>query len=288
MSLPRVYAAINAITAAFAHHGVAKERINLDEGYAYRGVDEVTDRLAPLLAAHKLCILPRVLTRTQGERVDPTGESLVHVVLQVAIDLVSVEDGSSHTIEAVGEALDHSDKASAKAMTSAYKHAVLHAFCIPVSGRDDADRSSPGRNSTAALPAPVEGWLQWAEDIAAVVAACATPEAIERLLASNRAQLSALAREQPDAYTRVGRAIAGQRKVLAQPVAAAAAVTSTKAGKSRVAPTSPSTAKARAAAPAGASPAADRGETKLARLAKPARAKRAAALHTEQGVLAHG
>ena len=175
MSLPRVYAAINAITAAFAHHGVAKERINLDDGYAYRGVDEVTERLAPLLAAHKLCILPRVLTRTQRERIDPVGESLVHVVLQVAFDLVSVEDGSMHTIEAVGEALDHSDKASAKAMTSAYKHAVLHAFCIPVNGRDDTDRSSPGRHSTAALPAPVQGWLQWAEDIAAVVTACATP-----------------------------------------------------------------------------------------------------------------
>ena len=288
MSLPRVYAAINAITAAFAHHGVAKDRINLDDGYAYRGVDEVTERLAPLLAAHKLCILPRVLTRTQGERIDPAGESLVHVVLQVAFDLVSVEDGSMHTIEAVGEALDHSDKASAKAMTSAYKHAVLHAFCVPVSGRDDADRSSSGRHSAAALPAPVEGWLQWAEDIAAVVTACATPEAIERLLASNRAQLSALAREQPDAYTRVGRAIAGQRKVLAQPVTAATAATSTRAGKPRGAPTSPSTAKARVAAPDSASPAADRGETKLARLAKPTRGRRAAAAEAKQGVLAHG
>ena len=176
MSLPRVYSTINAITAAFANHGLPKERINLDDGYAYRGVDEVTERLAPLLAEHKLCILPRVLERIQRERVDPTGESLIYVSLRVAFDLVSVEDGSSHTIGVVGEALDHSDKASAKAMTSAYKHAVLHAFCIPVSGREDADRSSPGRGSTAALPAPVEGWAQWAQDIASVIDNCATPE----------------------------------------------------------------------------------------------------------------
>ena len=286
MSLPRVYSAISAITSAFASHGLPKDRINLDDGYSYRAIDEVVYRLAPLLGEHKLCILPRVLERTQGERIDPAGESLIHVTLRVAFDLVSVEDGSSHTIEAVGEALDHSDKASAKALTSAYKHAVLHAFCIPVSGRDDPDWSSPGRGSTAALPAPVEGWLQWAEDIASVVAACATPEAIERLLASNRAQLSVLAREQPDAYTRVGRAIAGRRKALAQPVAAA--VTSTKAGKPHDAPTSPSTAKARAAAPATASAAADSGGTKVARLAKPTRAKRAATLAPEPGVLAHG
>lgn len=222
MSLPRVYGAINAITAALANNGVAKERINLDDGYAYRGVDEVTERLAPLLVAHKLCILPRVLERTQGERFDTAGESLIHVSLRVAFDLVSVEDGSLHTIEAVGEALDHSDKASAKAMTSAYKHAVIHAFCIPVSGRDDPDRGSPGRNSTAALSAPVEGWAQWAEDIASVIDSCATPEAIERLLASNRGLLSGLAREQPDEYARIGRAIAIRRKVLAQPVSAAA------------------------------------------------------------------
>ena len=287
MSLPRVYAAINAITSAFAARGVAKERINLDDGYAYRGIDEVIERLAPLLGEHKLCILPRVLDRTQGERIDPDGEPLIHVTLRVAFDLVSVEDGSVHTIEVVGEALDHSDKASAKAMTSAYKHAVLHAFCIPVSGREDGDRCSPGHHSAAALPAPVEGWTQWAEDIAAVIASCATPEAIERLLASNRAQLSALAREQPEAYTRVGRAIAAQRKALAQPVAAAA-VTSTKAGKPRAAPTSPSTAKARAADAATAGAHADRAATEVARLAKPTRAKRAAMLVPEHGVLAHG
>ena len=227
MSLHRVYSAISAITSAFASRGLPKERINLDDGYAYRAIDEVVERLAPLLGEHKLCILPRVLERTQGERIDPTGESLIHVTLRVAFDLVSVEDGSSHTIEAVGEALDHSDKASAKAMTSAYKHAVLHAFCIPVSGREDADRCSPGRNSSAALPAPVEGWAQWAEDIAAVVTSCATPEAIERLLASNRGLLSGLAREQPHEYARIGRAIAVRRKVLAQPVGAAASEATT-------------------------------------------------------------
>ena len=289
MSLPRVYAAINAITAAFASHGVAKERINLDDGYAYRGVDEVTERLASLLAAHKLCILPRVLERTQRERIDPAGESLVHVVLQVAFDLVSVEDGSMHTIEAVGEALDHSDKASAKAMTSAYKHAVLHAFCIPVSGREDADRSSPGRHSTAALPAPVEGWLQWAEDIAAVVTACATPEAIERLLAGKRAQLSALAREQHDAYARVGRAIAARRKVLAQPVAGerASAASSPRTGPTTSRRPPVVAAKQVATAPAR-SPTKSAAASKPARSNRPAPARASAAVKVPVGVLEHG
>ena len=46
MSLPRVYSAISAITAAFASHGLPKERINLDDGYAYRAIDEVAADIA--------------------------------------------------------------------------------------------------------------------------------------------------------------------------------------------------------------------------------------------------
>ena len=300
MSLPRVYSAISAITSAFASHGLPKERINLDDGYAYRAIDEVVERLAPLLGEHKLCILPRVLERTQGERLDPTGESLIHVSLRVAFDLVSVEDGSSHTIEAVGEALDPSDKASAKAMTSAYKHAVLHAFCIPTSGRDDPDRSSPcrsspGRGNVAALPAPVEGWAQWAEDIASVVASCVTSEAIERLLASNRGQLSALAREQSDAYARIGLTITARRQALAQPVAAerAATVAGAKAAvngqgvpsasRRKPADAATPTAPGKARSPGMSSPG-----SKPTRATRAASARASAAIAANEGVHRHG
>ena len=44
----------------------------------------------------------------------------VNVLLRVAFDLVSVEDGSVHTVEAYGEALDEGDKGTAKAMSAAY------------------------------------------------------------------------------------------------------------------------------------------------------------------------
>ena len=46
--------------------------------------------------------------------------------------LISVEDGSSHKVEAYGEALDGGDKATAKAMSAAYKSAMVQTFCIPV------------------------------------------------------------------------------------------------------------------------------------------------------------
>ncbi|GGE03075.1 hypothetical protein GCM10011515_23350 [Tsuneonella deserti] len=64
------------------------------------------------------------------------------VSLKVAFDLVCADDGSCHTIEAYGEALDAGDKGTPKAMQSAYKYAVLQAFCVPAVQHEDADSNS--------------------------------------------------------------------------------------------------------------------------------------------------
>lgn len=222
MTGPKVYAAIAAISQAFAARGIAKQQINLVDDYAYRSIDDVTERLAPLLGQHKLCILPRVLERQQARHRDPTGEVLVHVAIRVAFDLVSARDGSSHTIEAFGEALDHGDKATAKAMSSAYKQGMLHAFCVPVSGSEDPDQRSPRLVRSKAVPAPVEGWTQWAEDLTSVIASCMSSEAIDRLLTSNRAHLAGLAREAPQSYAAVGCVIGARRDELGHPVSSPA------------------------------------------------------------------
>ena len=116
-------------------HGIAKRHRNERDDYRYRSIDDVVIRLSPLLAKHKLCVLPRVLERTSAERAGDGDLLLVSVTLRIAFDLVSSADGSSHTIEAFGEALDACDKATAKAMSSAYKYALLQAFCVPVAQR---------------------------------------------------------------------------------------------------------------------------------------------------------
>jgi hypothetical protein len=58
------------------------------------------------------------------------------VTLKVAVDLISVDDGSCHTVRAFGKALDDADKVPAKAMSAAYKSAMLQSFCIPVVDAD--------------------------------------------------------------------------------------------------------------------------------------------------------
>lgn len=214
-----VYQAINAVAADLAESGIPKNQRNEEGDYAYRGIDDVLNALAPLLAKHKLCILPRVLER-EVVRVSPRGADQV-VVLRVALDLVSAMDGSAHVVESFGEAFDESDKGTAKAMSAAYKTAILQVFCVPVP-QEDADALAPrlngnNRKSTVSLAEPPEGWDSWSAEVIDVAKSCESAEAIDLLLLKRRARLSALQRGRPELYTKVGEAIADKLSELQHP-----------------------------------------------------------------------
>ncbi len=136
-----VYAAINAIQEELSVTGITKSRRNKQQGYDFRGIDDVYNVVSPLLAKHHLCILPRVLTRECMEKQSKSGGSLFYTVLEVEFDFVCSLDGSKHTVRTVGEAMDSADKSSNKAMSAAYKYAVMQAFAIPTEGDNDADAS---------------------------------------------------------------------------------------------------------------------------------------------------
>jgi len=136
----KVYQAINAIQFALSKIGITKEGRNTQgAGYNFRGIDQVYNTLSPLLAEHKLCILPRVVKSMQTERQSSSNKTLIYSYVTMEFDLVSSEDGSKHTICTVGEAFDSGDKSMNKAMSSAYKYAAFQAFAIPTEGDNDAD-----------------------------------------------------------------------------------------------------------------------------------------------------
>lgn len=136
---PHVYTAIAEVMGELAKVGIAKNNKNTQQNYKFRGIDDVYNALAPLLARAKLLVLPRVLNRTVTERETKSGGVLFYVVLDVEFDFVSASDGSKHTVRMVGEAMDSGDKATNKAMSAAYKYACMEAFCIPTEGDNDAD-----------------------------------------------------------------------------------------------------------------------------------------------------
>jgi hypothetical protein len=214
MSAPHVYEAINAISAELAKTGIAKTHVNEADEYQYRSIDDILDHLAPLLAKHRLCVFPRALERTEMQCRDEANRPIFHVSLKVAFTLTSVDDGSCQTVKAYGEALDASDKATAKAMTGAYKSAMIQTFCIPVIGAEAPDPTSPKISSRTHVAEPIQGWEQWARDIEDIVAVCESDQAVTLVQERNRELLKALSRERSHLYRELGEYFGARRELL--------------------------------------------------------------------------
>ncbi|END4894218.1 ERF family protein [Citrobacter freundii] len=132
MEQKKVYAAISGVASALAEQGIRKEKKQGSQvNYAFRGIDDIYNALAPELVKNKLLILPRYTERTCVERTSKSGGALFYITVRGDFDFVSTEDGSIHTVTTYGEAMDSGDKATNKAMSIAYKYAAFQAFCIP-------------------------------------------------------------------------------------------------------------------------------------------------------------
>lgn len=142
-SAPHVIIAMNAVTSELAGEGISKSRANQQQGYKFRGIDEVLNALSRIIADNKLVIIPHVQSREITERQTKSGGALFSVVVNVAYTFVSAVDGSRETIGPFdGEAMDSADKATNKAMSAAYKYMAIQTFCIPTEGDNDADATT--------------------------------------------------------------------------------------------------------------------------------------------------
>lgn len=137
-----IYKCIAAVAACFANNPIGKNRKNVQQGYAFRGIDDIFNALAFHLASYGLLILPRCISREVTERINKTGTALFYVTVEMEFDFVATIDGSKHTVRMYGEAMDSGDKATNKAMSAAYKYAVIQTFCIPTEGDNDSDAST--------------------------------------------------------------------------------------------------------------------------------------------------
>ena len=150
MSTLKVYAAISAVQKEMAASGISKEQKAGfgNSTYKFRGVDDVYNALSPLLTKHKLLITPYVIGRETSETTSKNGSLLLHVTVEMEFKFISVEDGSEHIVKMYGEAMDTGDKATSKALSTAYKYAAFQTFCIPV----DVPDSDANTYEVAAAP----------------------------------------------------------------------------------------------------------------------------------------
>lgn len=141
--IPEVMAKLGAIE---------KAQQNKEQGYRFRGIDDVHNALQRLLAEAGLFYVPDVIERETQIRERLGGKVSYHTFVRVRFTFWA-KDGSSVFAVTAGEGLDHgSDKSTNKAMSAAEKYALLQTFCVPTIEQDDSDRSSPNVNDAEGAP----------------------------------------------------------------------------------------------------------------------------------------
>lgn len=193
MTTPHVFEAIAAVMGDLAAEGISKSRRNSQQGYNFRGIDEVYNALSSVLAKHKLVITPRALARTCEERQTKSGGALFYVTVDMEFVLTSAMDGTSITARTFGEAMDSADKATNKAMSAAYKYMAMQQFCIPTEGDNDADANTHDvapRQRPAPRPVGVTSGAVLAAK--ASIDLCATPADLSKWAEDNGAMIERL------------------------------------------------------------------------------------------------
>ena len=121
---------------------ISKDKRNNQQGFNYRGIDDVMNVFNPLMAEHGIFVVPEVLEAKREERQTSKGGNLIYSVLRVKYTFYA-SDGSSISAVVIGEGMDSGDKASNKAMAVAMKYAMFQVFCIPTEEMQDPDAETP-------------------------------------------------------------------------------------------------------------------------------------------------
>ena len=130
---------------------IGKNKQNKQQGYSFRGIDDVYNEIQATLAKHKVFTVPTVIDSCHEERKSRSGGVLIYRIFTVKYTFYA-EDGSDVEAVVIGEGMDSGDKAGNKAMSAAHKYALLQVFCIPTDDPKDSEDDTPEVNGTPKPP----------------------------------------------------------------------------------------------------------------------------------------
>jgi hypothetical protein len=140
-----------ALAAVMADvQAVAKKDRNSAQGFNFRGIDAVVNAVGPALRAHGVVVLPNVLSlKYDTVEVGRNRTAMGHVLAHVEYVFVGPA-GDVLACTVYGEAMDSGDKAVPKAMSVAFRTALLQALALPT------DEPDPDASSYERAPAKPE------------------------------------------------------------------------------------------------------------------------------------
>lgn len=130
---PTVFEALTAVMAEVK--AVGKTDRNNEQGYDFRGIDGVINAVGPVFRKHGIIALPvrteakyRDVLTIRDKRSRECTVSVTYRFYGPAGDFIDCE--------VPGESMDFGDKGTAKAMSVAYRIALLQTLCIPTHDPD--------------------------------------------------------------------------------------------------------------------------------------------------------
>lgn len=129
---------------------ITKSEKNQQQGFKFRGIDNVMNELHELFAKNEVFILQEVQEWTTTDR--PTKSGGVNTFTRAKIKFrYMTTDGSFVETVNVGEAMDSGDKGMNKAMSIALKYSLLQMFLIPTEEQKDPDAITPEETDYLAM-----------------------------------------------------------------------------------------------------------------------------------------
>lgn len=129
-----IYQAMNEVMKEVG--AVRKNERNTHQNFNFRGIDSVINAVSPAFRKHGIFCTPSVISSEyESVQVGQNRTVMGHARVMVTYTFHAT-DGSQVSATVSAESMDSGDKATAKAMSVAYRTALLQTLCLPT---DDAD-----------------------------------------------------------------------------------------------------------------------------------------------------
>lgn len=143
----KIHEALAAVMADV--QAVKKADRNTHQDFNFRGIDAVVNAVGPVLRKHGVVVMPSHVVESH-EQVEVGGKRTLMESVHVTVTYTFYgPEGDSLSCEVAGAAMDSGDKATPKAMSVAFRTALLQALALPT---DEPDPDS----ETYERAAPVE------------------------------------------------------------------------------------------------------------------------------------
>ena len=129
---------------------ITKSEKNQQQGFRFRGIDNVMNELHELFAKNDVFILQEVQGFTTENRPTKSGGTNTFTRATIRFRYMTTDGSYVETVN-VGEAMDSGDKGMNKAMSIALKYSLLQMFLIPTEEQKDPDSTTPEETDYLAM-----------------------------------------------------------------------------------------------------------------------------------------